>query len=49
MSVQFIGSRKQRKPLIGLEHTTDRYPPITSQTGSTLRHTAFLNISYTPC
>ena len=25
-------SRKQRKPLTGLELTTDRHPPITSQT-----------------
>ena len=31
---------KQRGPLMGLELTTDRYPPITSQTRYPLRHAA---------
>ena len=30
------GSRKQRGPLLGLELTTDRHPPTTSQTRSVL-------------
>ena len=30
-------SRKQRNPLMGLELTTDRHPPITSQTRNSLR------------
>ena len=34
-------SRKQRRPLLGLKLTTDRYPPITSQTRYPLRHAAF--------
>ena len=33
-------SRKQRGPLMGLELTTDKYPPITSQTRYPLRHAA---------
>ena len=33
-------SRIQRGPLMGLELTTDRYPPITSQTRYPLRHAA---------
>ena len=33
-------SRKQRGPLIGLKLTTDKYPPITSQTRYPLRHAA---------
>ena len=32
--------RKQRGPLMGLELTTDKYPPITSQTHYPLRHAA---------
>ena len=31
-------SMKQREPLMGLELTTDRYPPITSQTRYPLHH-----------
>ena len=37
-------SRKQRGPLMGLELTTGRYPPITSQTRYPLQHAAFENI-----
>ena len=33
-------SWKQRGPLLGLELTTDRHPPTTSQTGYPLRHIA---------
>ena len=33
-------SRKQRGPLIGLELTTDRHPPIMNQTCYPLRHAA---------
>ena len=33
-------SRKQREPLMGLKLTTDRYPPIMSQTRYPLRHVA---------
>ena len=33
-------SMKQRGPLMGIELTTDRYPPITSQTCYPLRHAA---------
>ena len=33
-------SREQWEPLMGLEFTTDRYPPITSQTRYLLRHAA---------
>ena len=35
-------SRKQRGPLVGLELTTDRYPPITDQTCYPLRHAAYI-------
>ena len=33
-------SRKQQKPLMGLELTTDRHPPTTSQTRYPLCHAA---------
>mgnify|MGYP000488247438 CR=1 FL=1 len=33
-------SRKQRGPLLGLELTTDRHPPTTSQTRYPLCHAA---------
>jgi len=34
-------SRKQQGPLLGLELTTDRHPPTTSQTSYPLRQAAF--------
>ena len=36
MRVMFLGLRKQREPLMGLELMTDMHPPITSQ----MRHNA---------
>ena len=41
-------SRKQRGPLMGLELTTDRYPPITSQTRYPLRHPASVRVRHCP-
>ena len=37
---------KQRGPLMVLELTTDRYPPITSQTRYPLRHAVTYSIQY---
>ena len=41
-------SRKQREPLMGFELTTDKYPPITSQTRDPLRHAAINVNACTP-
>ena len=37
-------SRKQRGPLMGLELTTDRYPPIMNQTHCPPRHAASVSV-----
>ena len=48
MRVKFLAQGKQRGPLMGLELTNDRYPPITSQTRYPLRHAAStLDLKYT--
>ena len=43
MRVKFLAQGKQQGPLMGLELTTDRYPPITSQTRYPLRHASKVN------
>jgi len=40
-------SMKQRKHLIGLKLTTDRFPPLTSQTPYPMRHVAPLTYLHT--